>query len=228
MLLSDNVKKKRLCTFAFSSLILNGLIAGVYPLLALSQEYSPLFAYILSYVGAFFASMLHVLAFAFCITEQRKKSYKTIVLYASLYAGLAFLRLFSLSVIEYSYMLDIKEMRIAFLLTALFDALIELAFVSLSVIVCTFALKIKKARALEGDSAIAFCSIVGALVFFVISAIELTVNVLDFIRNEALGIVYTSEVYSIILDYADLLFVLLISVFFASFIQRRLEKKADL
>ena len=224
MVLSDKAKKNKILAFVIFSLILNGLIVGVYPLITLSLDYSPLFTYILGYVGSFFASMLHVLAFAFCIIEQRKNSYKTTAIYAFLYFSFAFLRLFSLAVIEYSYMLDINEMWVTILLTSALDALIEVAFTSLSVIVCAFALKTKKAHALDGAGKIAFCSIVGALVFFLISIIELTVNVVDFVKNEALGIVYTSEVYSIILDYATLLFVLLISVFFASFIQRRLEK----
>ena len=146
MVLSDNAKKNKILAFAIFLLILNGLIVGVYPLITLSLDYSPLFTYILGCVGSFFASMLHVLAFAFCIIEQRRNSYRTATIYALLYFSFAFLRLFSLAVIEYSYMLDIKEMWVTILLTAVLDALIEVAFASLSVIACAFALKTKKAH----------------------------------------------------------------------------------
>ena len=220
----ENKKENKLLAFTLFSFILNGLSVGVYPLLVLLQEYSPLLSYVLSYVGEFFASMLHILFFAFCIVEQRKGAYKGVAIYASVYAALSFLKLFSLSVIEYSYMLDIKEIWGVILFTTASNALIELAFSLIPIIICALALKTKKAYSLNSDGKIAFSSIVGAGVFFLISVIELTVNVVSFIKNEALGIVYTSEVYSIILDYANLLVILLISVLFASFIQRRLEK----
>ncbi len=216
--------KFNITVYSIILLALNAAIVGARPLLMLLREYSALGVYALNYLGSLLSYALPIILLSFSLAALKESEYRKIAVYSVIYALFTLARLLSLSIISYSYMLDIGEMWWTVLLAVTLDALIELGFALLATVIAAFALRWGRARSFDEEKRIALGSIVGSLVFFIISFIEQTVAVISFVTNDALGVVYTSEVYSIAFDYIYLLFVLLLSVLLCSAIQKRLAR----
>ena len=103
--------------------------------------------------------------------------------------------------------------------SALFEAMLLLAISLVSCLVLTITRRKCKHKLTENDEALAF-SLSSALLLFLFELIMQIITTVSFI-SEQLGILYPSEVWSIIFDYVFICIVFVIGFFLCSFYTRR-------